>query len=152
MRWVLLGLHMKASNYCFDLIKRFEGFSSAAYLCPAGKWTYGYGFTHNVKQGDYITKEQAEIRLKQEIKPIEDTLNSLVTVPLTQNQYDALCSFIFNLGARNFRNSTLLRKLNDGDYKGAANEFLRWTKAGGRELPGLVKRRKAERSLFLSND
>ena len=75
----------------------------------------------------------------------------LVTVPLTQGQYDALSCFIFNIGAKKFRGSTLLRKLNDGDYKGAADELLRWTKAGGRELSGLVKRRKAERSLFLSD-
>ena len=143
---------MKPSSHAEALIQKFEGFCGKAYKCPAGIWTYGYGHTRGVKQGDIIPKARALEILRQDLQEAGETVNRLVTVPLTQGQYDALCSFIFNLGARNFRNSTLLRKLNDGDYKGAANEFLRWTKAGGRELPGLVKRRKAERQLFLSED
>ena len=143
---------MKPSSHAEALIQKFEGFCGKAYKCPAGVWTYGYGHTRGVKQGDIIPKARALEILRQDLQEAGETVNRLVTVPLTQGQYDALCCFIFNLGARKFRNSTLLRKLNDGDYKGAANEFLRWTKAGGRELPGLLKRRKAERQLFLSED
>lgn len=143
---------MTPSSHAEALVQKFEGFCSKAYKCPAGVWTIGYGHTRGVKQGDIMPKARALEILRRDLQEAGDTVNRLVTVPLTQGQYDALCCFVFNLGARNFRNSTLLRKLNNQDYKGAADEFLRWTKANGRELPGLVKRRKAEKQLFLSED
>jgi len=130
------------------LIKSFEGLRLSAYKCPADVWTIGYGTTAGVKEGQIITKERAEELLRDDVKRFEDQVLRLVKVPLTQGQLDALVSFTYNLGAANLGNSTLLRLLNAGDYKGAAAQFDRWTKAGGKELPGLVKRRAAERALF----
>jgi lysozyme len=134
---------VKASN--IDLIKRFEGCRLEAYLCPASIWTIGWGHATGVLSGMKITQEQAEAYLKSDIEPIERLLNEL-DIPFTQNQFDALTSFIYNVGAGAFKASTLLKKLRAGEYAG--DEFLRWTKAGGKELPGLVERRKAEKSLF----
>ena len=139
---------MQTSQRGIDLIKRFEGLRLSAYKCPADVWTIGYGTTAGVKEGQIITKERAEELLRDDVKRFEDQVLRLVKVPLTQGQLDALVSFTYNLGAANLGNSTLLRLLNAGDYKGAASQFGRWTKAGGKELPGLVKRRAAERSLF----
>lgn len=139
---------MNTSQKGLDLIKSFEGLRLSAYKCPAGVWTIGYGTTAGVKPGQSITKERAEELLRDDVKRFEDQVLRLVKVPLTQGQFDALVSFTYNLGAANLGNSTLLRLLNAGDYKGAAAQFDRWTKAGGKELPGLVKRRAAERALF----
>ncbi len=139
---------MHTSQKGLDLIKSFEGLRLSAYKCPAGVWTIGYGTTAGVKPGQSITKERAEELLRDDVKRFEDQVLRLVKVPLTQGQFDALVSFTYNLGAANLGNSTLLRLLNAGDYKGAAAQFDRWTKAGGKELPGLVKRRAAERALF----
>lgn len=139
---------MQTSQKGLDLIKSFEGLRLSAYKCPADVWTIGYGTTAGVKEGQIITKERAEELLRDDVKRFEDQVLRLVKVPLTQGQLDALVSFTYNLGAANLGNSTLLRLLNAGDYKGAAAQFGRWTKAGGKELPGLVKRRAAERSLF----
>jgi GH24 family phage-related lysozyme (muramidase) len=133
-----------------DLIKEFEGLELTAYLCPAGVWTIGYGSTSGVKQGDRITVEQAEALLRKDVERFEAAVAQMVRVPLTDNQFAALTSFAFNCGTEALRGSTLLRLLNAGDYQGAANQFLRWTRAGGaEEVPGLVIRRKAERELFL---
>ncbi len=139
---------MHISQNGIDLIKSFEGLRLSAYKCPADVWTIGYGTTAGVKEGQIITKERAEELLRDDVKRFEDQVLRLVKVPLTQGQLDALVSFTYNLGAANLGNSTLLRLLNAGDYKGAAAQFDRWTKAGGKELPGLVKRRAAERALF----
>ncbi len=139
---------MHTSQKGLDLIKSFEGLRLSAYKCPAGVWTIGYGTTAGVKPGQTITKERAEELLREDVKRFEDQVMRLVKVRLTQGQFDALVSFTYNLGAANLGNSTLLRLLNAGDYKGAAAQFDRWTKAGGKELPGLVKRRAAERALF----
>lgn len=139
---------MHISQKGLDLIKSFEGLRLSAYRCPADIPTIGYGTTAGVKMGDTITKERAEDLLRADVKRFEDQVLRLVKVPLTQGQFDALVSFTYNLGAANLGNSTLLRLLNAGDYKGAAAQFDRWTKAGGKELPGLVKRRAAERALF----
>ncbi|MFZ5986922.1 MAG: lysozyme [Bacillota bacterium] len=147
---------MKASQKAIDLIKKYEGLKLTAYKCPAGVLTIGYGHTKTTKPGMTINKEMAELLLKQDLKDFEKAINELVKVPLTQNQFDALTSFIFNVGVGKFKNSTLLKELNEGNYKEAANEFLKWTKArqaGGLiELPGLVKRRKDEKKLFESNE
>lgn len=132
------------------MIKKFEGLKTKAYLCPAGVLTIGYGHTHGVITGDVCTAEQAEVWLKEDCLVAELTLSADVNVSLSQNQFDALVSFIFNLGSGNFIKSTLLQKLNARDYAGAADEFGKWVNAGGRKLPGLVKRRAAEKMLFLS--
>jgi len=131
-----------------DLVKHFEGCKLSAYKCPAGVWTIGYGHTAGVKQGDTCTQMQADLWLKNELSAQERTINEFVTVKITQNQRDALASFIYNVGPGAFKNSTLARKLNNGDYIGAAAEFSKWTKAGGKTLPGLISRRAAERALF----
>lgn len=141
---------MHTSQKGIDLIKDFEGFVSDAYLCPAGVWTIGYGHTGDVEKGMSITQHQAEAVLTVDLERFERAVNRLVDVHLTQGQFDALVSFTFNLGEGNLAKSTLLRKLNEGDYAGAAEEFPKWKRAGGRVLPGLVKRRAAEQRLFLS--
>lgn len=131
-----------------DLIKQFEGLKLEAYLCPAGIPTIGYGHTKNVKLGQKITKEQAEQWLADEYLETESQVANVVTVPLKANQLDALVSFVYNLGIGKLRGSTLLRKLNKGDYFGAEMEFDKWVFAGGKKLAGLVKRRASERDLF----
>jgi GH24 family phage-related lysozyme (muramidase) len=137
-----------------SLIKSFEGLRLDAYICPAGVATIGYGTTkinsQAVKVPSVITESQANDYLKTDVKAFEQSVNSAVSVPVTQNQFDALVSFTYNLGAGNLRSSTLLKKLNAGDYAGAADEFPKWNKAGGKELAGLTRRRNAERDLFLS--
>ena len=136
------------------LIKQFEGFRSIAYKCPAGVWTIGYGSTSidgvKVKQGDTITEQAALDDVYKRLNEIDKQITATVRVPLNSNQLNALLDFVYNLGVGNFRSSTLLKKLNDSDYRGAADELLRWNKSGGKVLAGLTKRREAERELFLS--
>ena len=139
---------MHTSQKGLDLIKSFEGLRLSAYRCPADIPTIGYGTTAGVKMGQTITKERAEELLCEDVKRFETQVLRLVKVPLTQGQFDALTSFVYNLGAGNLSNSTLLRLLNAGDYAGAAAQFERWNKAGGKVLAGLVRRRAAERALF----
>lgn len=139
---------MTPSASALSLVKSFEGFSSTAYKCPAGIWTIGYGTTKNVKEGDTVDAEEAEALLSIDLMEAADAICDYVDVPLSQNQFDALCSFVYNCGRNAFKTSTLLRLLNAGNYVGAAQQFGRWTKGGGKELPGLVRRRKAERELF----
>lgn len=141
---------MKTGDRGLALIKQFEGLQTHAYLCPAGIWTIGYGHTRDVKSGNVITPEQADVLLSDDLRESERAVESCVTVTLSQPQFDALVSFTFNLGEGNLHTSTLLKKLNAGDSAGAADEFLRWVDAGGKELPGLVERRKAERQLFIT--
>lgn len=141
---------MKINEAGLNLIKDFEGCRLKAYLCPAGVWTIGYGHTQGVKPDMVITQLQAERFLRQDLKRFEDAVTSLVKVPITPNQFSALVSFAYNVGTGALYDSTLLRKLNKKDYKGAANEFLRWNKAGGKVLPGLTRRRLAEKDLFES--
>ena len=142
---------MNVSETGIELIKKFEGCVLKAYKCPAGIWTIGYGHTLGVKEGQTITKKQAESFLKQDLIRFELTVNNLVNVPLNQCQFDALVSFCYNLGSGNLKSSTLLKLLNKGDYNGAADQFERWVYAGGKKLPGLVKRRIAEKELFLKD-
>lgn len=140
------------------LIKEFEGCRLTAYPDPktgGDPWTIGYGWTQpidgkKVTKGMTITQQKAEQLFEEGVKPYANTVNSLVKVPLTQNQFDALTSFVYNLGAKNFTNSTLLRKLNNKDYKGAADEFPKWISKGTPAEKGLTRRRAAERNLFLS--
>lgn len=140
---------MKVHN--IDIIKKHEGLRLEAYLpTPNDVWTIGYGHTHTTKQGMKITAGQAESLLRKDITWVEKAVNKLVVVPLTQNQFDALSSLVFNIGEGGFSSSTLLRLLNSGDYEGAANQFLRWNRQKGRVLNGLTKRREEERKLFLA--
>jgi lysozyme len=147
---------MQVSPTGVALTKSMEGCSLKAYPDPAtggAPWTIGYGHTGpDVKPGLTITQAQADALLNTDLARAGLVVCSLVRVYLTQNQFDALADFVFNVGAGNFRGSTLLRLLNAGDVNGAANEFIRWNLASGRILPGLVKRRKAERDLFLTPD
>ncbi|WP_210523472.1 lysozyme [Pantoea ananatis] len=141
---------MQTSNKGMDLIKRFEGLKLEVYRDSVGIPTIGYGHTNGVKMGDVITCEQADKYLREDLLVAELTINTNVKVKLTQNQFDALASFVFNLGSGNFVKSTLLKKLNAGDFAAAADEFGKWVNAGGKKLAGLVKRRAAEREVFIS--
>lgn len=138
-----------------ELVKRFEGLRLNPYLCPANVPTIGYGTTvyPNGKKVSLkdppITEEKAEEYLLHDLQEFAKGVAELVTVPLNENQFGALVSFSYNVGTNALKNSTLLRRLNSGDYAGAAEQFLRWVYGGGKVLPGLVKRREAERSLFL---
>jgi len=145
---------MNVSAVGVALTKQFEGCELDAYPDPATRaapYTCGYGHTGpDVKKGMRITQEQADAWLVADLDNAADSVNASVTVPLTQNQFDALTDFVFNVGAGNFRASTLLRMLNNGDYQGAADQFPRWGLAAGKVMPGLVRRRRAERDLFLT--
>jgi len=142
---------MKTSQKGIDLIKEFEGLELKAYKDSVGVVTIGYGHTgSDVYMGQVITESQAETLLKSDLAKFEKGVAELVKVPLNENQHAALISFSFNLGLGNLKSSTLLRKLNSLDYTGAASEFPRWDKAGGKVLAGLTKRRLAEKELFLS--
>lgn len=134
-----------------DLIKEFEGFRAKAYLCPARVWTIGYGHTAGVKPGMVVMQAQAEAMLRADLKLYERHTSAALGNALTsQGQWDALVSFCFNAGPANLKKSSMLRLHKQGNYKAAADAFLKWTKGGGRVLPGLVRRRKAERALYLS--
>lgn len=132
-----------------ELIKSFEGYRNAAYLCPANIWTIGWGTTKGVRPGQTTNPEEAENFLKRDLKVFEAQVSELVKIDLTSNQFSALVCFTYNCGAGALKSSTLLKKLNQEDCLGAAEEFLKWNKAGGKTLAGLTRRRVAERSLFL---
>lgn len=133
-----------------ELVKHFEGLRLEAYRCPAGVPTIGYGSTAGVQMGDKLTEPEAEALLLKDLQKFEEAVRDLVQVPLTANQFSALVCFTFNVGEGALAESTLLKKLNQQDYQDAADQFLRWNKAGGQELPGLTTRREAERKLFLT--
>ncbi len=145
---------MQTGKAGLELIKSFEGLGLKAYLCPSGVLTIGYGHTGMVRGSKItphttITPEEAEALLKEDLKRYEKAVNSLVKVPLNSNQFDALVSFVFNIGINAFSTSTLLTLLNNGDYKGASQQFKRWIYVGGKKvLEGLKKRRTAEEKLF----
>ena len=147
---------MKTSPAGLAIIKKFEGFRSKPYLCPAGVATIGYGSTYYadgrpVKMTDApITEAQAQELLQTTLAKYEDCVNGAVKMPINQNQFDALVSFTYNVGCSAFRNSTLLRQFNQGYTPQAAEQFARWNRGGGKVLPGLVARRAAERALFES--
>jgi len=165
---------MRTSKKGIELIAKYEGLRLKAYLCPAGILTIGYGHTKDVKPGMIISEDMAVFLLKEDLQYFEDKIEKLVTVPLTQNQFDALASFTFNLGEGNLGRSTLLRLLNEEDYYRASLQFKRWDKAwvpikasesiaklielgikvkGNKKLvalPGLTRRREDEYKLFIS--
>lgn len=147
---------MQTSPAGIALIKEFEGCRLEAYLCPAGVPTIGYGSTFGVQIGDKITQDDAERRLRMDLIKFEMEVEDALSLPpgsparpVTQNQFDALVSLCYNIGPPRFRASTVIRKFCAGDIPGAAQAFLLWTKAGGKDIPGLVRRRKAEVALFL---
>lgn len=143
---------MKISQNGIALIKRFEGFRSAPYQCQAGVWTIGWGHTRGVTSSTKpITHAEAEGVLQRDLVKYEASVNRLITRPLTQNQFDALVSFTFNLGGGALQRSSLRMKINRGDFDGGAREFLKWVRAGGKVSYGLLKRRMVEQALFLSN-
>ena len=143
---------MNTSPKGIALIKEFEGLRLKAYQCPGGVWTIGFGHTAGVKPWMLISKAQAEEYLKADLIAFERYLNGL-GLALNQNQFDALVSFIYNVGTGNFSNSTLLRKVRANPQDNSImDEFLRWVYSKGRVLPGLQRRRLAEMKLYFSND
>ena len=143
---------LKTSQEGIALIKKFEGCELTAYQCSAGVWTIGYGHTKGVEKGMTISKESAEEMLVEELHEYEGYINNHVTCPLSQNQFDALVSWVYNLGSSNLLASTLLKVLNKGDYDGVPAQIKRWNKAGGKVLEGLIRRREAEALLFLNKE
>jgi len=139
---------MTISQKGIDLIKHFEGLRLESYRCPKGIWTIGYGHTKDVTPGMVITQDEAEAYLREDVRWCERVVN-FNCAKLNQSQFDALCSFVFNVGSGNFKTSTLLRKVkkdpNDETIRG---EFAKWVKANGNTLPGLVNRRKQEADMF----
>ena len=134
------------------LIKKFEGCELKAYQCSAGVWTIGYGHTKDVVEGMEITQEQAEQMLVDELHEYESYINKYVTVALSQNQFDALVSWVYNLGPVNLTASTMLKVLNSGEYEDVPAQIKRWNKAGGKVLEGLIRRREAEACLFVGKE
>ena len=143
---------MKISLEGLSLIKKFEGCKLIAYKCSAGVWTIGYGHTTGVKEGDVCTQEEAEKLLRGDIFKFEEYVQDSVKVDLDQSQFDALVAWTFNLGPGNLRSSTMLKKLNNGEYESVPFEMRRWNKAGGKTLDGLIRRREAESLLFESKE
>ena len=139
---------MNTSAEGIALIKKFEGCELKAYQCSAGVWTIGYGHTKDVEEGDTISKDQAEEMLVEELHEYENYVNEYVNVALSQNQFDALVSWVYNLGPANLTASTMLKVLNDGKYEEVPYQMKRWNKAGGKVLDGLVRRREAEALLY----
>ena len=145
----------KISKVGVDLIKSFEGCYLKSYRCPAGVWTIGWGTTEPINgvrphDGMTITQAQADQLLIKNLKAYEDAVNKYVKVTINQNQFDALVSFTYNCGCGALQNSTLLKCLNQGRIQAAAEQFDVWNKGGGKVLRGLVRRRSAEKKLFLT--
>lgn len=147
---------MDISQAGIDFIKSNEGLELESYPDSGGVWTVGYGTTkingYPVQPKLQITKQQAEEYLKSDLKKFVNDLNELIKVQLNQNQFDSLCSFIYNIGATRFSKSTLLKKLNQNDLFGASQEFMRWIFIKGKPSNGLIKRRQREKELFLKNE
>jgi len=143
---------LKISKEGLSLIRRFEGFSPMPYVCPAGVLTIGYGHVVQDKdvigRGARITEAEAEQLLLRDLKKVASAIDEFVAVPLSQGQFDALSSFIYNVGIGAFARSTLLKHVNKGQWGKALAEFPRWNKARNKVLPGLVRRRAAEMELF----
>lgn len=141
---------MKTSDRGVQLIQSFEGFRSKAYRDVVGVWTIGYGFTKGVKEGDTITKGQADDKMRRAVLPeFENEVFVACKVRPNQNQFDAMVSFAYNVGVGGFRRSSVLKAHNRGDHQSAGRAFHLWNKAGGKVYPGLVRRRAAEAALYL---
>ena len=156
---VLEDKKMNISDKGIRFIKNFEGFSPTWYKDSKGVWTIGFGHAGSLSERYNIQRinEQTAIKILQnDLSQAEDIINRLVKIDLTQNQFDALTSFVFNVGSGNFSNSTLLKRLNEGKFEEVINEFLRWNKITYKgkkvELKGLTKRREKESKLFLTGE
>ncbi len=153
----MLGIatdEMNISPSGIDLIRNFESLRLNAYDDGVGVWTIGYGTTKypngiRVKKGDVCTLDQAKAYMQHDLKKFEQTVNSTVKVPVNQNQFDALVSLAYNIGPTAFEESTLVKRLNEKNYKAAAEQFDLWVNARGKRLQGLVNRRAIEKGLFL---
>ena len=143
---------MQYSKNGLALTESFEGCALIPYQDVAGVWTDGYGNTRNVVPGQAITQAQAEADLLRNVADAVAAVNRLVHIAMSQDEFDSLVDFTFNLGVGNFAGSTQLKLLNARDIEGAANEFAKWSKAGGNVVAGLLRRRLAERALFVTPD
>ncbi len=149
---------MIVNQAAIDLIKEFEGFEGKAYRDPVGIWTIGYGTTKaagvgvDPRDGMTITQDDAERYLQLAVQKFAAKIEDLIDVPVTDNQFGALVSLAYNIGPSALAKSTVMKRLNAGDYQGAADAFAMWNKAGGKVLTGLTRRRAAERELFLRAD
>ena len=139
---------MQISQEGIALIKKFEGCELESYKCAAGVWTIGYGSTKGVEKGNTITQKEADDLLTEEMNEYESYVNHMVETDLKQNEFDALVSWVYNLGPTNLSSSTLLQKLNNKDWNDVPNQIKRWNKAGGVVKQGLIRRREAEALLF----
>ena len=140
---------MSPSSAAVDLVARWEGFEPHAYRCPAGVWTLGYGTTRGVVEGMSITEPEARSLLSRDLDGAGRAVERLTPRILQQHQFDALCSFVYNLGQGAYLGSRLRRRILQDRFRAAAAEFLRWRFAGGRELYGLLRRRLEEQSMFM---
>ena len=143
---------MKISEEGKSLIKKFEGCELEAYKCAAGVWTIGYGHIKTAVEGMKIDQATADELFDEEIVEYENYVNTTVSVPLSQNQFDAIVSWVFNLGNGNLQASTMLKVINSGDHAGVPAQIKRWNKAGGKVLEGLIRRREAEALLYEGNE
>lgn len=146
---------MEISQNGLELIKKFEGFRATPYLCPAGVWTIGYGTTKNVRKDTMpVSKEEAEMLLREALMPITNDLNHILPKSISQNQFDALCSFCYNLGFQAFFNSTLCKVIasDPNDTHRIRKEFMRWVNVNGKKMNGLIKRREAEIALYCNEE
>lgn len=147
---------MSVNKATIDLVKEFEGFSAKAYKCPAGVWTIGYGTTAAAgvgitpKEGMTISKADAEVYLQAALSKFADQIAPFISEVINDNEFGAFVSLSYNVGASGFIKSSALRFFNAGDKEGAAKAILLWNKAGGKVMKGLVRRREAERQLFLT--
>ena len=141
---------MAYSGNGLALTERFEGFRAKAYQDATGTWTCGYGHTQGVTGGTTCDQQLAEQWLLSDIRVAVDAVNRMVTVPLTQDEFDAIVDFVFNVGQGNFGASTMLELLNQGEYQAAAEQFSRWDFINGQAVAGLLNRRVAEQTLFNS--
>jgi lysozyme len=143
---------MNISQEGISLIKKFEGCELEAYKCAAGVWTIGYGHTKDVKEGNFITKEDAESMLVHELQEYCSDVDIAVKVDLKQNEFDSLVSWTYNLGPTNLNSSTMLRVLNEGKHDEVPAQMKRWNKASGQVKEGLIRRREAEALMFEGKD
>jgi lysozyme len=149
---------MRCNDEGVNLIKKYEGCSLGTYLDPIGICTIGFGSTYGLVGNRLdsshrdITEDEAEYLLKRELRSTENAVARMVKTPLTANQFSAVCCLVYNIGSGRFRSSTMKMKLNRKDFQGAANEFWKWRRAGGRILRGLVRRRAEETRLFVKQN
>jgi len=143
---------MKISEDGLELIKKFEGCETTAYQDSVGVWTIGFGHTKGVEEGQTCSIEDAESMLADEMDEYEGYINNMVKVELQQHEFDALVAWVYNLGPTNLGESTMLKVLNGGQFDRVPDEMNRWTRAGGKILEGLVRRRQAESLMFQDLD